>query len=64
MDEGAWEELRDLHAALDHAVADAYGWPAKVAADPLEANRRLVELNRAIAAGERAYAPFDAAIAR
>ncbi len=58
MDDGAWEELRDLHNALDRAVADAYGWPARLAADPLESNRRLAELNRSIAAGERAYAPF------
>jgi hypothetical protein len=58
MDDGAWADLRALHRRLDEAVAVAYGWPASVAQDADETNRRLLELNRAIAAGERPYAPF------
>ncbi len=59
MDEGAWADLRALHRRLDEAVAAAYGWPASIAQDADETNRRLLELNRAIAAGERPYAPFE-----
>ena len=58
VDDGAWTDLRDLHRELDEAVALAYGWPRSVAHDPDETNRRLLELNRAIAAGEVAYDPF------
>lgn len=50
--------LRELHDALDEAVAAAYGWPASAAHDPHDSNRRLLELNRAIAAGEIGYRPF------
>ena len=59
MDEGAWADLRALHRRLDEAVAAAYGWPASIAQDADETNRRLLELNRAITAGERPYAPFE-----
>lgn len=59
VDEGAYRDLKELHVALDEAVAAAYGWPASVAHDPDESNRRLLELNRAIAAGEVEYRPFD-----
>lgn len=58
VDDGAYRDLRELHVALDEAVAAAYGWPASVAHDPQESNRRLLELNRAIAAGEIEYQPF------
>lgn len=61
VDEGAWTDLRDLHRRLDEAVAAAYGWPTSVAHDPAEANRLLLELNQAIAAGDVPYAPFEAA---
>ena len=59
LDEGAWADLRALHRRLDEAVAAAYGWPASIAQDAAETNRRLLELNRAIAGGERPYAPFE-----
>ena len=59
VDDGAYRDLRDLHAGLDEAVAAAYGWPVSVAHDPAESNRLLLELNWAIAAGEVAYHPFD-----
>ena len=59
VDEGAYRDLAQLHAELDEAVAAAYGWPASVAHDPAESNRRLFELNRRIAAGEIEYAPFE-----
>ena len=58
VDDGAWADLRDLHRRLDEAVAAAYGWPRKVAHDPDETNRRLLELNRDIAAGKIDYRPF------
>ena len=58
VDEGAYHDLRELHDALDEAVAAAYGWPASAAHDPQDSNRRLLELNRAIAAGEIEYQPF------
>lgn len=49
-------ELKDLHRELDRAVVAAYGWPASVADDPTESNRRLLELNQAIVSGEMEYA--------
>ena len=39
---GAW--LDGLHAALDQAVADAYGWPADLS--DTEALSSLLELNK------------------
>ncbi|MGI8845356.1 MAG: DNA methyltransferase [Thermoleophilaceae bacterium] len=57
-DDGAHEQLRELHQQLDRAVADAYGWPASVLSDPVEVTARLLALNAAIAAGELDYAPF------
>ena len=59
LDDGAWADLRDLHKELDEAVSTAYGWPSSVAHDADETNRRLLELNRAITAGEVEYRPFD-----
>jgi hypothetical protein len=59
VDDGAYRDLRELHVALDEAVAAAYGWPASAAHDPQESNRLLLELNREIAAGTVAYNPFD-----
>jgi hypothetical protein len=58
VDEGAYQDLRKLHRQLDGAVAAAYGWPKSAAHDPTESNRRLLELNRGIAAGEIDYNPF------
>ncbi|MHB1241971.1 MAG: DNA methyltransferase [Gaiellaceae bacterium] len=58
VDEGAYADLAKLHRRLDEAVAEAYGWPKAVAHDPAESNRRLLELNRRIAAGEVDYQPF------
>lgn len=40
-------------------VGDIVGWPRTIAQDADETNRRLLELNRAIAAGEIEYHPFD-----
>jgi hypothetical protein len=59
VDDGAHRDLRELHIALDEAVAAAYGWPASAAHDSADSNRRLLELNRAIVAGEVPYHPFD-----
>ncbi len=56
VDEGMHRELKDLHRDLDLAVVAAYEWPASTADDPAESNRRLLELNRAIANGELEYA--------
>jgi len=58
VDDGAYRDLKELHVALDEAVAAAYGWPASAAHDPQESNRLLLELNREIAAGRVAYDPF------
>jgi hypothetical protein len=58
MEDGAWTQMRKLHSDLDEAVAAAYGWPRRVAHHADESNRRLLELNRAIAAGEVEYDPF------
>ena len=59
VDDGAYRDLKELHEELDEAVAAAYGWPPSAAHDPQESNRLLLELNRAIAAGEVDYEPFD-----
>lgn len=59
VDDGAYRDLEELHVALDEAIAAAYGWPVSAAHDTNDANRRLLELNRAIAAGEVAYDPFS-----
>lgn len=53
LDEGAYADLRELHAELDEAIADAYGWPSGL--DAPERNARLLELNRRITAGELEY---------
>ncbi|MGI8749308.1 MAG: hypothetical protein ACR2J6_01955, partial [Thermoleophilaceae bacterium] len=54
----AHTELRELHDQLDHAVSEAYGWPASVLPDPVEITSRLLALNAAIAKGEQEYTPF------
>jgi hypothetical protein len=59
VEDGAYRDVRELHDALDEAVAAAYGWPLSAAHDPHESNRLLLELNRAIAAGEIEYRPFE-----
>jgi hypothetical protein len=61
VDEGAYSGLRRLLEDLDRAVVGAYGWPAEVAGDSQESNRRLLALNRQIASGDVGYAPFQAA---
>jgi hypothetical protein len=58
LDEGAYRPLHELHRQLDEAVAAAYGWPTSAAHDVAESNRLLLELNRAITAGEVEYEPF------
>jgi len=58
VDDGAYRPVYNLHRAIDEAVAAAYGWPTSVAHDPIESNRRLLELNRAISSGEVDYQPF------
>lgn len=55
IDEGMHGGLRKVQQALDLAVAAAYGWPATAAEDAEESNRRLLELNKAIAGGEVDY---------
>jgi hypothetical protein len=51
-DRGLISVLRDLHDDIDHAVAEAYGWPADLSTEDMLF--RLVELNAARAAEERA----------
>jgi len=58
LEEGAHRELKKLHLELDRAVADAYGWPRRVAQDEDEIVKRLLKRNLAISASEIPYAPF------
>ena len=58
VDDGAWPDLAKLHATLDGAVAQAYGWPRPVAGDPLEIVKRLAALHADIRAGRTEYEPF------
>jgi len=58
VDDGAHTGVRDAHWELDEAVAAAYGWPRQVAQDADALVRRLLTLNREIAAGHRPYHPF------
>ena len=58
VDEGAYRDLKELHRRLDEAVAAAYVWPKSVAQDSTDSNRRLLELNQAIAVGDVEYEPF------
>lgn len=58
MDEGAYEDLANIHRKLDEAVAECYGWPKAIAHDAVETNRRLLELNQRIARSEIPYTPF------
>ena len=58
VDDGTYRDLRELHDALDEVVT-TYGWPSSAAHDPQQSDRLLLELNRAIAAGEIDYHPFD-----
>jgi hypothetical protein len=51
-DRGLVSVLRDLHDDLDRAVAEAYGWPPDLSTEDILF--RLVELNTARAAEERA----------
>jgi len=55
VDDGAYRDLADLHRMLDEAAAEAYGWPKSAAHDSAESNRRLLELNLSIAAGQTPY---------
>lgn len=58
LEEGAHRELKNLHRELDRAVADAYGWPRRVAQNEQELVRLLLERNLAIGRGEVLYSPF------
>jgi hypothetical protein len=58
VDEGAWEDLAKAHKKLDGAVAKAYGWPVKVARDPLEIKKCLAERHAQIIDGKIEYEPF------
>lgn len=57
LEDGAWQDLAGHQTALDRAVADAYGWEARVEDDAVECNGRLLDLNERINAGQ-AYVPF------
>ncbi len=58
VDEGAWQDLAAAHKKLDEAVARCYGWPAKVAHDPLEIKKRLAERHAEIMEDPDSYKPF------
>jgi hypothetical protein len=57
MDDGGFTELKAAHRELDLAVADAYGWDAKMLDDPVKLLDALFELN-AKCATDSSYAPF------
>lgn len=54
-DEGGFRRLAACHAALDLAVIDSYGWPSRQVDSAVAMNRRLLERNLDIAAGEIGY---------
>lgn len=58
VDEGAWQDLAAAHKKLDEAVARSYGWPAKVAHDPLEIKARLAKRHAEIMEDPDSYKPF------
>ena len=58
VDDGAYRALRTAHRDLDLAVLGAYGWSSALLDDARLRNRALLDLNRAILAGEVAYSPF------
>lgn len=59
VDDGAFTDVKHLHDQLDEAVARAYGWPANAVSDVDGSNRKLFELNLAIASEDAPYAPFS-----
>ncbi|MBK8294288.1 MAG: hypothetical protein IPK93_05745 [Solirubrobacterales bacterium] len=58
VDDEAWQDLAKAHRKLDEAVAKAYGWPAKVAHDPLEIKARLARKHAEIMKDPDSYSPF------
>ena len=58
VDDGAWQDLALAHRKLDESVARAYGWPVRVAGDPIELKARLSERYAAIVAEPGSYDPF------
>jgi len=59
VEQGAHVDLKRLHGELDQSVVKAYGWPISAAADEEDSNRRLLDLNAAIAANEVPYSPLS-----
>lgn len=58
VDEGAWQDIADLHRDLDLEVLKAYDFPASLRDDPLELKARLATLHAEIQAGRHPYSPF------
>lgn len=61
IDDGAYQDLAELHSDLDREVAAAYGWDPDISSDDGEIIKRLSHLNAEIAAGDLAYEPFASA---
>ena len=55
VEDGAYQDLASLGDRLDHAVAEAYGWPPTIADDPRDSNRRLLVRNGQILRQELPY---------
>jgi hypothetical protein len=53
--DGAYKDLVQAQAGLDDAVTAAYEWPTGTGRDAHRSNAALLDLNRAVCAGERAY---------
>jgi len=58
VDDGAWQDVAELHRKLDTEVLKAYEFPASLRDDPLELKARLAALHADIQAGRRSYDPY------
>ncbi len=58
VDDGAYSALRAGQRDLDLAVLAAYGWSSSLLEDVRQRNRKLLDLNSAILAGDVPYSPF------
>ena len=45
IDDGAWHDVAALHRQLDAEICRAYGWPTRLADQPLELKTRLAALH-------------------
>jgi hypothetical protein len=53
--DGAYTDVVHAQQTLDQAVTTAYGWPEGTGQDARLSNAALLEMNRAVRAGELRY---------